>query len=77
MTEIRAGLNGDMHSLVEIEHYGPVQNQFPSTPLPCGVHYLGDGQWTLPEGAKIEPRAGEDWLLTMPDDAELYMWSEG
>ena len=77
MTEIRAGINGNMHNKHEIEHYGPVQDQFPSTPLPCGVRYLGDGEWTLPQGAEIDAAGGDDWLLTMPDGAVFYLWSEG
>ncbi len=77
-TDISAGINGNRHNNDEIEHYGPLyRHNSWMTPLPFGVAYLGDGEWTLPEGAEIDPAGGDDWLLTMPDDKVFYVWSEG
>ncbi len=77
-TEIFAGINGNRHNSDEIDHYGPLHRHDSwMTPLPFGVAYLGDGDWTLPEDAEIDSAGGDDWLLTMPDGKVFYVWSEG
>ena len=57
---MRAGLDGNFHS---------------SWDLPEGVEYLGDGEWSLPPGAKIRFLDGEDWILTLAD-TEYHVWAE-
>ena len=74
-----AGINGNKHTAADIEHYGPpVYSNRYQPPLPSGVRYLGDDEWSLPAGASIEPADGDgdDWALTMPDGQSFSLWSE-
>ncbi len=77
---VYAGINGNLHKFRDIEmligRYGPLVWQSEHRPLPCGVRYLGDSNWTLPYGAEIDAAGGDDWLLTMPDGAVFHVWSE-
>ncbi len=77
MPKHKAGLNGIEHSEDEIKHYGPLQSNGHYLSLPSTVEYLGDGRWIVPLGATIKHRAGEDWLLTMPDGLVFHVWAEG
>ncbi len=71
-----AGINGNKHTIKEIARYGQLVWQSAYRPLPHGVRYHGDGNWMLPTDAEIDPAGGDDWLLTMPDGAVFYVWSQ-
>jgi hypothetical protein len=61
-----AGLNGNFH--------GPVRCEERLAAL--GVRYLGEGVWSLPEGAEIVCVGGENWYLMLPDGRVWRVWSE-
>lgn len=75
-TRVAAGINGNQHGTADITHYGDLVWQSTYRPLPAGVRYDGDGEWTLPAGARIRADGGDDWTITMPDGLELSVWSE-
>jgi hypothetical protein len=67
-TTSKAGLNANVHRDAVFAPEAALQR--------LGVAYLGDGEWTLPEGARIEPRDGDDWMLTLADGTEYHVWTE-
>lgn len=41
-----------------------------------GATYLGEGEWVLPEGAKMEAQGGDAWLFTLKDGREFHVWTK-
>lgn len=64
----KAGLNGNVHRYAAHDPQGELKK--------LRVEYLGDGDWSLPKGAKIRHIGEDGWGLEMPDGKEFSVWTE-
>ena len=60
----RVGLNGNLHDPRDFDLDE------------AGIKYNGDGKWTLQEGMVVQSMGGDDWLITLADGTELFVWTE-
>ena len=63
-----AGLNTNIHRYAVHDPQGELRK--------LRVDYLGDGDWSLPKGAKMRHIDADDWQLELSDGKEFSVWTE-